>query len=245
MGFLAGNIGALSARPAVGVLPSALFAGGAGGAWLDPSDLTTLFQERTGASATTASGVGDPVGTVLDKSGNSNHGIAPSDDARPVLQKDSAGHYYLAFDGTDDQLDMASLAGGAATTFAIALDCTGNIALFDGDGASDIGCILAASSTSTSIFLNGTTVTAAFINVDGIAASYTQGVTQRQDIHALITGAPHVVTFQMAANNWTNTSISGYASYRINGKFYGAVVVDEAISAAHLAQLQYFLATRF
>lgn len=46
--------------------PFALFADGSVGAWYDPSDHTTLFQDSAGT--TPANAPGDPVGLVLDKS---------------------------------------------------------------------------------------------------------------------------------------------------------------------------------
>lgn len=46
--------------------PLSLFAGGAPGAWYDPSDLTTLFQDSAGTTPVTA--VEQPVGLMLDKS---------------------------------------------------------------------------------------------------------------------------------------------------------------------------------
>ena len=47
-------------------LPSRLFASSEVGAWYDPSDLTTLFQDSAGTTPVTAAG--DPVGLMLDKS---------------------------------------------------------------------------------------------------------------------------------------------------------------------------------
>jgi hypothetical protein len=49
-----------------GFSPASLFAGGAEGAWFDPSDLTTLFQDSAGTTPVTAAG--QPVGRMLDKS---------------------------------------------------------------------------------------------------------------------------------------------------------------------------------
>lgn len=46
--------------------PIALFANGEQGAWYDPSDLTTLFQDSAGTTPVTA--VAQPVGLMLDKS---------------------------------------------------------------------------------------------------------------------------------------------------------------------------------
>jgi hypothetical protein len=49
-----------------GFLPSALFASGEEGAWYDPSDLSTLFQDSEGTTPVTTAG--QPVGLMLDKS---------------------------------------------------------------------------------------------------------------------------------------------------------------------------------
>lgn len=48
--------------------PALLFAGGEVGAWFDPSDITTLFQDSAGTTPVTA--VEQPVGLILDKSKN-------------------------------------------------------------------------------------------------------------------------------------------------------------------------------
>jgi hypothetical protein len=46
--------------------PSALFSSGEEGAWYDPSDLSTMFQDSAGTTPVTADG--QPVGLILDKS---------------------------------------------------------------------------------------------------------------------------------------------------------------------------------
>ena len=51
--------------------PASLFIGGKEGVWYDPSDLSTLFQDSTGLTPVTEPG--QPVGLMLDKSGNGNH----------------------------------------------------------------------------------------------------------------------------------------------------------------------------
>jgi hypothetical protein len=72
--------------------------------WLDPSDLSTMWQETTGASATTPTQVDGVVGTIKDKAGGF-YLTAPSDAARPVLRK--VGELYkLEFDGVDDYLKV-------------------------------------------------------------------------------------------------------------------------------------------
>lgn len=70
--------------------------------WLSASDLSTLKQERTGASATTPSVVDGVVGSWLDKASGVWF-VAPSDAARPIL-RNSGDLYWLEFDGVDDCL---------------------------------------------------------------------------------------------------------------------------------------------
>lgn len=72
------------------------------GAWYDPSDFSTLFQDSAGTVPVTA--VGQPVGLQRDKSGRGNNRHQPTTAARPILQKDSGGRYYLSTDGVDDCL---------------------------------------------------------------------------------------------------------------------------------------------
>lgn len=63
--------------------PSSLFANNEPGVWYDPSDLSTLFQDSAGTTPVTA--VEQPVGLMLDESGNGNHASQPTATSRPVL----------------------------------------------------------------------------------------------------------------------------------------------------------------
>lgn len=72
--------GALRIGPAFS--PARLFAAGEPGLWLDPSDLTTLFQDSAGATPVTAAG--QPVGRVLDKSGGGRHATQATAALRPT-----------------------------------------------------------------------------------------------------------------------------------------------------------------
>lgn len=70
------------------------------GFWYDPSDLTTMWQDSAG---TTPAVVDQPVGRILDKSGNANHLGQATADRRPILRQ-AGDLYYLDFDGTNDAL---------------------------------------------------------------------------------------------------------------------------------------------
>lgn len=88
---------------------AALFPTGVNGAWYDPSDFSTLFQDAAGTTPVTA--VGQPVGRILDKSGRGNHAFNPSGNSAnfPVLQQDGTGRYYLAFNGVNQWLQTNSI----------------------------------------------------------------------------------------------------------------------------------------
>jgi len=105
--FSADSYGALSSYGLIGgsTNPDAvitdLFASGEQGAWYDPSDLTTMFQDSAGTTPVTADG--QPVGLIRDKSGRNNHASQATAAARP-LYKTSGGLHWLQFDGVDDAL---------------------------------------------------------------------------------------------------------------------------------------------
>jgi hypothetical protein len=102
-----------------GFSPLTLFASGSQGAWYDPADFSTLFQDSAGTTPVTATG--QPVGKILDKSGRGNHATQATATVRPLLQQDASGYYYLSFDGVDDWLATGNVdlsAAGQVSTFA-------------------------------------------------------------------------------------------------------------------------------
>ncbi len=62
-----------------------LFAASEPGAWYDPSDMSTLFQDSAGTVPVTA--VEQPVGRILDKSGRGNHATQATTTKRPVYSR--------------------------------------------------------------------------------------------------------------------------------------------------------------
>ena len=62
-----------------------LFAASEPGAWYDPSDISTLFQDSAGSTPVTA--VEQPVGRMLDKSGRGNHATQATTTKRPVYSR--------------------------------------------------------------------------------------------------------------------------------------------------------------
>jgi len=90
--------------PLIPFTPRKLFATGEQGVWYDPSDLSSMYQDAAMTIPVTASG--DPVGAMMDLSGNGNHAIQSVSAYRPIYQTDGILHW-LQFDGVDDALWFA------------------------------------------------------------------------------------------------------------------------------------------
>jgi len=98
-----------------GFSPKSLFTSGEQGAWYDPSDLSTMFQDAAGTTPVTSAG--QPVGLMRDKSGRGNHASQATSASRPIL-RNSGALWWLEFDGVDDFLATASI--DLTSTFRVA-----------------------------------------------------------------------------------------------------------------------------
>ena len=93
--------------------PQHLFIDKEKGFWADPSDTSTLFQNSDGTIPVTADG--DPIGLVLDKTGN-NYDLRQTVSAsRPKLLNGG-----IVFDKVDDALTLTVPAGGITGTLFLA-----------------------------------------------------------------------------------------------------------------------------
>lgn len=76
--------------------PIALFNQGDNqGAWFDPSDIGSLFQDAAMTIPVTQDG--DRVGAMVDKSGNGNHALQTDENLRPIYRVDSKGLGFIRF----------------------------------------------------------------------------------------------------------------------------------------------------
>ena len=79
--------------------PAQLFKNNEQGVWYDPSDISSMYQDAAMTIPVTANG--DPIGAMMDLSGNGNHATQTVSASRPTYQTDGILHW-LAFDGVDD-----------------------------------------------------------------------------------------------------------------------------------------------
>jgi hypothetical protein len=99
-----------------GFSPLSLFAANEDGAWYEPSDLSTLFQDSAGTTPVTTAG--QPVGLTLDKTDNTYNALQATSAARPTYVVASNGDSVLQNDEIDDALVVTFPNMGAACTVA-------------------------------------------------------------------------------------------------------------------------------
>jgi len=125
----------LGAMRSGGFSPASLFEGGIAGAWYGPSYLSTLFQDSAGTTPVTTAG--QPVGRMLDNSGNGNHATQATAAARPTYQTAPAR---ATLDNVDDRLSVTVPVGGFTGTMVLATDQgTASYGVTIPEGAYDIG----------------------------------------------------------------------------------------------------------
>jgi len=222
--------------------PLNLFKQGEEGAWYDPSDLTTMFQDSTGTTPVTADG--QPVGLILDKSGRNNHASQATAAKRP-LYKTSGGLHWLQFDGVDDAL--------ATGNFAIS-NLTGNV--FQGIELSSTGASIpivltgqqenffAVMQDGVQLSPTGSNVGAPTYRVNGVLqVAPTRGTLQAQ--FSAIAGVLTVkdVIFGTATPA-TGVSLSGYSGLNHNGDFYSAIILGRAATTQEITDTEQWVAEK-
>jgi hypothetical protein len=241
--------------------PLSLFSLGEQGAWYDPSDLSTLFQDSVGTTPVTA--VGQPVGRMLDKSGRGNTATQATTTNRPTLQQDPSGQYYLKFDGVDD---------GMVTT-SINFTATDKVSVFAGlrklsDSALGMFVELSASTTTN----NGTFYVAAPSSASDRYSFNSKGTTL---VNALRVGFAAPVTSILTcigsigtdvcriSVNSTSTSTTttdqgtgtygnyplyigrrGGVSSPFNGHFYGLIIRGVESTVTEIASTEKWMANK-
>ena len=254
---------AQSVAPVIGVRhgsfsPQALFAIGQQGAWYDPSDLSTLFQDAAGTIPVT--GTGQPVGLMLDKSGRGNHASQATAASRPIF-RDVGGLRYLECDGVDDGMVTGNI------------DFTGTDKMFVCAGLRTLSTVTAAV-VELSVGVgpyNGTFLLAAHVD-DGnnfrfrakgtLQRDATSTPTYRPPVSVVAVGQANIPgdTTAMRLNGTPNGETEGdlgtgnFGNYPLylfrrggatlpfNGIFYGAIIAGAAYSASQIASAERYLA---
>lgn len=245
--------GGLWASQRLGFSPLSLFSNGEQGALYEPWDLTTLYQDSAGTTPVTADG--DPVGLMLDKSGNGNHATQSVAASRPVYRTDGTLHWLVA-DGVDDYLVIPVAAQGSASdnNFAAAATVTtagfylfgcfaddgfmllpgetGCRAIVDVNGAKIAGA-------STGLYSSGTTLVAsAQSDISGgiIDLNLSTGYYNSAPFTAGVKSIPVSMALFHRGDQSTSSNFSG--------KFFGGLMVSRLASEQERGQCEQYLAQK-
>lgn len=212
------------------------------GFWIDPSDLSTGFQDSAGTTPQTATA--QPTGLRTDKSGRGNNLLQATAAARPIYQS-ALGVMFDRADGVDDGLATAAVAAGTFTNnmdFFIALRRTSaakgllaaqstvsaeNFCLFDPAGAA----LIAHSSVGANITYF----------VDGVQVGGTNTTTRVQLDAALTTNVWHVLEARnVDLSTWTKFLTGNYSGWPTSVDIAGAILLP-AQNATVRGQLRSWL----
>ncbi len=211
-----------------------------------------LYQER--ASPTTLAEIGDPVGTIIDKSGNGRHRIAVSDAARPTLQQDSNGHCYLSYDGVDDQTKSASTYSIGTQYLLAVMENNDSFFTFATAADNDNHHRL-----QSSISYGGFAYARFGASGQGISNSYTVGFlgSMPEDEFAIISSMLRATVYDCSVNSgtkstkttaWDGTAIGGCyigQSSLSTCKDYGSLVLKRDVLDTERASIESRIATYY
>lgn len=213
-----------------------------------------LYQERTGASATTpASADGDPVGTWLDRSGQANHLTTTADSKRPSLKLAiQNGRPAVLSDGVDDQLISASFthfSSKRGTCFLVWKRVSGNICAF-------------ATFNGTAPNYQAQASGVAYKWYDGSAAAILETTTTSGSTHVLVynrtgdttlnfrrngtdKGAATIANNQPAANTLSFAGDAGGVGEYASAYYMEFLEYDTSLSPTGVANVEAYLNSRW
>jgi hypothetical protein len=188
--------------------------------WLDPSDISTLYQDAAATTSVTAHN--DPVGAIRNKGTAGGYWTQSTAGARPLFL-DETGLRSLFFDGTDDHLlSSVSVAALTDAMLCCAIRTTDTMWMLLSNGGVNTPWIGVAQNGNTGAISTGGGQ--GYVNKAAISPN------DRDGLHDAITGAtPRVLTIADTLNltGATTPSLSGYtlSSYGILGRVYGLVIM--------------------
>lgn len=242
---LTGNMGLSHGEAEVLVFPATLFAAGEAGAWYDPSDLSTLWQDTAGTTPVTADG--QSVARIDDKSGNGLNLLQATAGLRP-LYKTAGGLHWLEFDGTDDRLTVGSGIAGASQTVGLA----------GANPTGTAGCPYASSTASADRLgfrLDGSALSVGHYNGSAwLAKSGAGSTTSNVLLGEIVKSVSTALRVNAAAQSGTTVPFgAGVAVTALGannsanffpGRIYGLLQIARALSAAERDELEAYLAEK-
>jgi hypothetical protein len=203
--------------------PASLFAAGEQGAWYDPSDFSTMFQNSAGTTPVTA--VEQPVGLIRDKSGRNNHASQATSASCPVL---SARVNLLTY---SEQFDNAAWTKFGATVVANSATAPNGTTtadlIYPANTAAFRGVYQNVSANSYSVYAKASGKNwLALINISGAAGAAWFNLSAGT-VGTVVSG--YTATIESAGNGWYLCKLS-HASNFVQA-FYYATDADNTSTA--------------
>jgi hypothetical protein len=244
--------------------PSPLFANGRQGCWLDPSDLSTMFQDAAGTIPCAVDAV---VGLIRDKSGR-GHDASQSTDSRKPILRSSAGRYRLAFDGSNDFLVTNSIDMSASDALTVWLaieklsDAAAGVVMelsTNTSSGSNLGSFYVAAPEDT-----GASGNFSFKSRGSIDPTPVKSGTVLSPAKRVITAIGRISTDTQimrvngvqAGTSSSDQGTGNYGSYPLfigarsgpnlpfNGDFYGGILLSGVAAAVTISQTEAWLASK-
>lgn len=251
------GLGIASRRPrttAPAFTPVSLFAGGEQGVLFDISP------------ANTGTSVGNPVSSLLDRSGRGNTATSSTAGSQPILRQSGALHY-LEFDGVNDWMQTAAFDLAARDELTVILGLrklvntpAGMAVEFSANAFSNPGAFYLAAPEATGsgsdyrFYARGNSAPAAAVTSGVVLAPDTCILTATADISAnsrvLRRNGVQVGTSALAMGGSAWRSYPLYlgaragTSLRFNGWIFGLIVINRQLSAAELAAAEAWMAAK-
>lgn len=226
--------------------PRMLFAKGEAGAWYDPSDLASMFQDSAG---NVAAALDVPVGRINDKSGRGNHAVQAVAAARPMLRADSAGRLYLEFDGVDDCLRKAFAIPQPWDRVSVIrqVSWTVNERIFSGATANS-GNLMQATGASPdlAILSAGIQIATASLPVgaNGVVTERHNGAASRISVNNSTYAVGDAGTLAADGISIAEIGTSAGLVRAANMRLYGVCMIARALSDAETLRLRRFMAAK-
>ena len=242
---------------AAGFNPATLFASGEEGAWYDPSDLSTMFQNSDGTGAPV---VDSPVGYIADKSGNGNHAIQATSDKRPTLRQ-SGSLYYLEYDGANNCLATSAIdfTGTDEMTVFTGAKKIANTTMVLAELATSVGAVYGAFRLASlnDVWRWGTRGNGLTVNVNAstYGANSTSVITAISDISTPV-ATIRVDGVRKATSSTTQGSgnfgnhvlnvgaRNNGATLQLEGHIYGMIVRAATSSSEEISSTEAYMATK-
>ena len=231
-----------------GVLPeliTSLFGASEQGAFYIPMPVVlgaqSLFQDSAGNVPVTADG--DPVGKMIDQSGNGNHAVQTVSGSRPVYPG-------LACDGVDDRIRIPIGLPLDDFTLSVALDTSllsGDMVVIGNQSPSGASAVIFSAirdSAGAQFFNGGASVTLDAPSIENTGVRVLT-VTRLGDTHSLY--VDNVLSESKVSTGSNSTSTLDIGSWinnrNFNGDIGGVVILYRGVTGGERAQLVEYLSS--